>query len=175
VVGAGGAGGGVAGRGAGGGVDEDGAGVVGAGGVEGAGGVLGAGGVGAGVVGAGGVLGAGGVGVGFVGAGVVGAGAEGLCVGVGVGVDGVEAGAGVLGCWGLRGCAQLEHQRASARFCVPQDGQRSGRSSDMTLLRFGRRFGLVLPRLGSYRGGLYQRVIRLAPDEPCPLSSPSTS
>jgi hypothetical protein len=34
---------------------------------------------------------------------------------------------GVAAC--PRGCAQFEHQRASARFCVPHDGQRTGRSS----------------------------------------------
>ena len=106
----------------------------------GAGGGVGAGRSVGGEVGAGvGVLEAG-VGAGVIGAGVVGA----VVVGVDVGA-GDDAGvvAGAVGCAAgaedceVRGCAQLEHHRASARFCVPQDGQRSGRSSDMTLLLLG--------------------------------------
>jgi hypothetical protein len=58
-------------------------------------------------------------------------------------------------CCDWSGCAQFEHQRASARFCVPHEGQRSGRSSDMTLLSFGR-FG-VSRSIGPERQGLYLR------------------
>lgn len=91
----------------------------------GAGGLAGV--VDAGVVGAGGLAGV--VGAGVVGAGVVGAG------GVTVGDAGAEL-AGVeepefdpFSAADPRGCAQLEHQRASTRFAVPQDGHFTGRSS----------------------------------------------
>lgn len=156
-------GGGVTGRGAGGGGVGTGAGVVGVGA-----GVVGAGvGVDVGVVGVGaGVVGAGvGRSIGVVGAGGgcdVGAGEGGVELGGeeggGGGEDGGETGAGadgvvVDGVAGAvcedKGCAQLEHHRASARFCVPHEGQRSGRSSDMTLLLFRPRF----PRQGSGSAG----------------------
>lgn len=126
------------------------------------------GGVAGGVVGVG-VVGVVGVGVvGVVGVGVVGraaggaVGADGELVGEDGGGDagdgvagGVEVGGGAgreppLGAvvvW-PRGCAQFEHQRASARFAVPQDGQRTGRSS-VVPGRFVSSLGSLIGRGGS--------------------------
>lgn len=79
-------------------------------------------------------MGAGGVGV--VGAGALGVG---VVAGAGVVVD-VAGGVGVAGDDSVppaarSGCAQFEHQRASARLPVPQDGQRRGRS-DWSVMAF---------------------------------------
>ena len=103
-------------------------------------GVVGAGGVGRGA--ATGLVGvedddacAGVGGIGVVGAGVVegdgGGGVTGVVGAVGAGVGVVDAGreppfGAVAAC--PSGCAQFEHHRASARFEVPQDGHRTGRS-----------------------------------------------
>jgi hypothetical protein len=74
-----------------------------------------------------GVTGVVGAGVDVVGVDVVGVGVD----VVGVGVGDVEAGReppfGAVAAW-PSGCAQFEHHRASARFAVPQDGHRTGRS-----------------------------------------------